>query len=77
MQVFLQPVSRSVIRVGCTRRMVTSVPDEWLPRGVVIRHAAIQNPAYRPTDIFISLQNAQKTLYFLLIRFYSLIRLYL
>ena len=28
----LQPVSGPVIRVGCTRRRASAVPDEWLPR---------------------------------------------
>ena len=37
-----------VIRVGCLRRLVTGVPEEWLPRG---GNPAIQNPAYRPADI--------------------------
>jgi len=37
----------SAIRVGCSRRRVSVVPEEWPPRG---SDPALQNPAYRPAD---------------------------
>src|ERR1041385_1935566 len=36
-----------VVRVGCWRRRVTGVPEEWPSRG---GDTALQNPAYRPAD---------------------------
>ena len=48
----VKPVSGLVIRVGCARRCVNIVPDEWLPRSDA-RIGAIQNPAYRPTGDFL------------------------
>src|SRR6266446_7521289 len=37
------------VRVGCIRRRVTGVAEEWPSRGVR-KHPAIQNPAYRLAD---------------------------
>ena len=51
-QAEVKPVSGLVIRVGCARRCVNIVPDEWLPRSDA-RIGAIQNPAYRPTGDFL------------------------
>ena len=39
-----------VVRVGCSRRRATGVPEEWPSRGG-LRLAALQNPAYRPADM--------------------------
>ena len=48
-----RPVSGPVVRVGCERRLATSVPDEWLSRSQACLRA-IQNPAYRPTGFSFS-----------------------
>ena len=45
------PVSGPVVRVGCTRRLATGVPDEWSPRRGP-RSSALQNPAYRSAGKF-------------------------
>ncbi len=37
-----------VVQVGCWRRRVTGVTEEWPSRG---GNAALQNPAYRPADM--------------------------
>src|SRR5664279_5947682 len=43
--------SGPVIRVGCLRRRVTGVPEEWPSRLRVKCPQALQNPAYRPADM--------------------------
>jgi hypothetical protein len=46
--------NRDGIRVGCWRRMVTSVLEEWSSSGSSPQKAYhwIQNPAYRPSDTY-------------------------
>src|SRR6266853_1125198 len=39
----------SAVRVGCSRRQATGVPEEWPSRVRLVPHA-LQNPAYRPAD---------------------------
>ena len=41
--------SGSAVRVGCSKRRATGVPEEW-PSRVRLAPQAIQNPAYRPAD---------------------------
>ena len=43
-QACLRTRFRAAARVGCSRRPVTGVPDEWPSP------ARVQNPAYRPSD---------------------------
>ena len=49
---------RVVVRVGCARRSVTNVPDEW-PSIAVFKVRAFdllgQNPAYRPSGILLDM----------------------
>jgi len=44
-------VSDLAIRVGCWRRRVTGVPEEWPSRMRAHCPHAIQNPAYRLADV--------------------------
>src|SRR6185437_13019246 len=43
--------SGPVVRVGCLMRRVTGVPEEW-PSRLRYEPQALQNPAYRPADMF-------------------------
>jgi hypothetical protein len=50
-------VSRPAVRVGCWRRRVTGVQEEWPSRMRACSHA-IQNPAYRLADLYLRASGA-------------------
>jgi len=50
-------VSRPAVRVGCWRRRVTGVQEEWPSRMRACSHA-IQNPAYRLADAYLRASGA-------------------